>query len=294
MNIKILGTLLLLIISAEVVAQNTVNYNLYNYSLNLINPAFAGRERNTQLLINSRMQWTGVPDAPRTNTFALTIPFKNNLGIGLNVISDKIFVFNQTQVSLDISYQLQLSDEQQLLFGIKAQGNIYSGAIDQIKIATQNDAFFAEAVNKFSPNFSVGAAIVHEDYTLHAVIKGVLFDNRYKDMQGLKKKNRLDIAFGGLYNLPIDDRFTLVPSILVNIAPGAPLAFDLNNTLKINDKHQVGLSYSWNNSLQLNGLIGISKWLKMGYGYTHYTNEISSYQSGSHELMLLCNMDTIF
>ncbi|WBX72549.1 PorP/SprF family type IX secretion system membrane protein [Tenacibaculum pacificus] len=150
-----------LILTLCVYSQNNVNYSLYNYNLNLINPAFAGQENKTSILINSKTQWAGIPDAPKTSTISLNIPLKENIGIALNIINDKIFIFNQTQISLDASYKLKVSENHQVLFGIKAQANLYSGEFNTIKTEVENDAFFAESINNFSPNFAFGTALIH-------------------------------------------------------------------------------------------------------------------------------------
>lgn len=293
MRLKNIFFLLLLTATTVTFAQNKIGYSLYNYSLNLVNPAFAGQEKATELLINSRMQWSGLPDAPKTNTFSLNVPLKNNLGLGINVINDKIFVFNQTQIALDVSYKLPLSDENNLLFGIKAKGNIYTGAINTVTVETDGDNFFAEAVNSFSPNFSVGSAIVNDSYFAHLSINTLLIDNRYESKNNSKNTNRLNLSFGGGYSFPLTNDLSLTPSTLVTIVQGAPMAFDVNTTLEIKEKHNVGLSYSWNNSVQINGLASVTNWFKVGYGYSLYTNELSSYQNGTHEFLAIFNLDDI-
>lgn len=294
MFLKKIILVIITINSFVVFGQNDVDYSLYNYSLNLINPAFAGQKNNTELLINSKMQWVGIKDAPRTSTFSLNIPFKSGLGVGFSVINDKISVFNQTKVALDFSYKVKLTNDHDLQFGLKALGNIYSGDINTIKTEDQNDVFFAESVNKFSPNFTIGGAIVHENYYTHLSINNLLTDDRYESVKNSKNTNRFNVSLGGGYTFELNNSLKLTPSTLVRIEEGTPMSFDVNGTLEINDKHNVGLSYFWNNSIQLNGLASVSNWIKLGYGYRLYINNLSSEQSGTHEFIALFNMDDIF
>lgn len=294
MFLKKIILVIITINSFVVFGQNDVDYSLYNYSLNLINPAFAGQKNNTELLINSKMQWVGIKDAPRTSTFSLNIPFKSGLGVGLSVINDKISVFNQTKVALDFSYKVKLTKDHDLQFGLKALGNIYSGDINTIKTEDQNDVFFNEAISNFSPNFTIGGAIVHENYYTHLSINNLLTDDRYESVKNSKNTNRFNVSLGGGYTFELNNSLKLTPSTLVRIEEGTPMSFDVNGTLEINDKHNVGLSYFWNNSIQLNGLASVSNWIKLGYGYRLYINNLSSEQSGTHEFIALFNMDDIF
>ena len=294
MFLKKIILLFIIVNSCNLIAQNSIDYSLYNYSLNLINPAFAGQKSNTELLINSKTQWVGVDDAPRTMSFSLNMPFKKKLGVGVNVINDKIFIFNQTTVALDFSYKVKITSDHDLQFGLKVQGNIYNAEINKIKTEQQNDVFFAEAVNKFSPNFTVGVAIVHEDYYTHISIINILIDDRYKRLNTSENSNLFNVFLGGGYTFELNNNLKLTPSTLVRIEEGTPMSFDVNGTLEINKKYNLGLSYFWNNSLQINGLVSIYNWIKLGYGYRLYTNYLSSEQSGTHEFIALFNMDVIF
>lgn len=291
---KILLVVLVAINSYTILAQNNVNYSLYNYSLNLVNPSFAGQKSNTEFLVNSRIQWVGISESPKTNTFSLNVPFNSGIGVGFSIINDKIFVFNQTRVALDFSYKLKFSEELDLQFGIKAQGNIYSGEINKIKTEESNDVFFNEEINKFSPNFSIGGAIVHEKYFTHLSINNILKDTRYGDFNSSKNIKRFNVRLGGGYTFDLNNSLTLKPSTIIFIEEGTPLFFDVNTSLEFNKRYQVGVSYSWNNSVQINGLIAASKWIQLGYGYSLYINDLSSHQNGTHEFMMLFNMDEIF
>lgn len=275
-------------------SQNKVSYSLYNYNLNLINPAFAGQKNHTSILINSKSQWVGIPDAPKTNTISLNIPLNEHVGAGLNIINDKVFIFNQTQISLDASYKLKVSDNHNLLFGIRGQANLYSGDFNTIKTEVNNDAFFAESINTFSPNFSIGTALIHESYYIHTTINTLLIDDRYKELNNSKKEKKLNMNIGGGYIIKLNDYLKLTPSTLITIVQGTPLVFDLNTDIEIKEKYNLGLSYSFNNSIQINGKITTTEWIDLGYGYSMYTNKISPYQSGTHEFFALFNLDTIF
>ena len=50
---------------------------------------------------------------------------QNNVGLGLSVVSDKVFIEQQTFAYVDFSYKLDM-ESTQLYLGLKAGGNFYN------------------------------------------------------------------------------------------------------------------------------------------------------------------------
>ena len=102
-----------------------VNYALFRYHLNLINPAAAGTQGAAYLNLGVRNQWQGVADAPQSFSLHYNAPQKNErVGLGINVNNDKTFVEQQTQAFVDFSYRLPLGDEKAVYLG-KRWGNCF-------------------------------------------------------------------------------------------------------------------------------------------------------------------------
>ena len=83
---------LIVILPLFTFSQQESYYSLYRYNMNVINPAFAGAEAANMLSFTSRSQWASVQDAPRTLAFAYSTARENNVGLGLSIVSDKVFV----------------------------------------------------------------------------------------------------------------------------------------------------------------------------------------------------------
>ena len=75
--------------------------SLYNFNMNLINPAFAGSEGSHVFSLTSRNQWNTIEDSPQTTGFSYSFARSNNVGLGVSIISDKIFIENQTMITID-------------------------------------------------------------------------------------------------------------------------------------------------------------------------------------------------
>ncbi len=76
--------------------------------MNVINPAYAGSQEAPEFNVVYRSQWLGVDDAPRTATFVYSTALGNNLGLAITAMNDRVFILDQTDLAVDISYKLQM------------------------------------------------------------------------------------------------------------------------------------------------------------------------------------------
>ncbi len=267
-------------------SQQKIDYSLYNYSLSLINPAFSG-QNNTEVVFNSKMQWVGIEGAPSIQMVSANTPIYKNLGVGLSLENNQTYIFRQTAIALGASYKVQLSKESHLLFGLKSIFRFNKGDLNSIPTNDENDKFFTGTENRFSPNFDCGLAWVNENYFAHLKV-GNLIKNK---IEGSVQSSRMFFGFGGGATIAVNDNIDFVPSTYFRVSEGIPFELDLNVSFEFNKKYRASLSYFLKNSLQISGLIPIYKWFAVGYGYTLYTTELSVEQKGTHQLMLVINLD---
>ena len=78
----------------------------------------------------------------------------------------------------------------------------------------------------------------------------------------------------------------LKPSILVKSVDGAPIEFDFNANLILDDKLWIGVSYRSFDALSLLLDIQLSAQFKLGYAYDYTLSELSQATTGSHEILL--------
>ena len=95
-------------------------YTLYRYNMNVINPAYAGALGKNVFAFTSRRQWSSMQDAPSTLAFSYSSERENNVGLGLSVVSDKVFIEQQTFAYVDFSYKLDM-ESTQLYLGLKGE-----------------------------------------------------------------------------------------------------------------------------------------------------------------------------
>ena len=85
------------------------------------NPAFTGAN-GAFISVNSRNQWSGIDDAPRTNYLIYHLPQKEKVSLGFTAQNDRVFIENKTHFTIDYNYKLQLTENQFVYLGLKGGG----------------------------------------------------------------------------------------------------------------------------------------------------------------------------
>jgi type IX secretion system PorP/SprF family membrane protein len=76
------------------------------------------------------------------------------------------------------------------------------------------------------------------------------------------------------------------PSFLIRYEGNAPIQYDLNLNVLINDIFWLGASYRSSDAVVAIFEYQISKKLRIGYSYDYSIGKLSDYNSGSHEIMI--------
>ena len=262
-------TITLGILSTSIVSgQQDPNFTLYNFNMNIINPAFAGIKDSPELNLVYRNQFLGIDDSPRTISMAYSKAMGKNLGLGVSVINDRVFVLTETDIAIDISYKLQLSEGTNLYFGLKAGGGFTN--IDLTKSnAPGNDPLFTQNQSFFNPHIGAGLNIQNEKFYISISTPNFLRGDRY-EKQGNIPSAAVDQAhfyLGGGYNIRLNDNLVLTPRVMMRAVEGAPSSYDLGSSLEIQEKFIAGANYRVDETISLYGLFQVIDRLKLGAAY---------------------------
>ena len=251
-------------------SQQESYYSLYNYNMQVINPAYAGAEADLLFSFINRSQWESLDDSPKTMAFSLSSKRKNNVGFGLSVVSDKVFVEKQTFAYLDFSYLLDMG-KTKIFLGLKGGGNFYrASSLDVEDYNLTIDPAQGE-LSIFNPNVGAGLYIKNKIYWFSVSIPR-LFNVKRNDDLSLGAKDRVHSYVGGGFDLPISKSLTFKPMIMLRKVKSLPLSKDIGGFLSILNKFDIGISHRSNSSFSAMTLVKISKRLDIGYAYESPTN----------------------
>lgn len=137
--------------------QLTPYSNQYMLNPQAINPAFAGNRGILNLTAFYRKQWVGVKGSPETISLAADIPFSNNkMGLGLNIMNDKLGVTRETQFSSSYAYKIAMK-KGTLSFGLSAGLVMTNTAWSDLVVIDPGDEFLLVDSKVFLvPTFSFG------------------------------------------------------------------------------------------------------------------------------------------
>jgi type IX secretion system PorP/SprF family membrane protein len=274
-------------------AQQQPNYALYRYTMNVINPAYAGADGMTSLTTNFRNQWVGVQDAPETQTFFFATPLNDKVGIGLSIVNDQIFVENNTAITIDFSYKLPVSETTNLFLGLKAGGSSYN--VNRNGLANLDfpqDPALGNLDTGFRPSIGLGAYVLNDRYFVSLSVPNLLLGERINVDNGRLTTANQNAHFflSGGYNFDISSDWEFRPSTVLRLVGGLPLSADITAAFRYNGRFELGAVYrtdsAWAGTLMFN----LTDWMDLGYAYEGTSrSQLNNVSKGTHEIMVRFN-----
>lgn len=281
-------TFALLITSTKAEAQQDPNFTLYNFNMNIINPAFAGIKDSPELNLVYRSQYLGIDDAPRTISMAYSKAMGKNIGLGISVINDRVFVLDQTDIAIDISYKLQVGEGTNLYFGLKAGGGFTNIDLSRANNGG-NDPLFSQNQDFFNPHLGAGINIQNKKFYISISTPNFLRGERY-EKQGNTPSAAVDQShfyIGGGYNITLNENLTVTPRFMMRSVEGAPTSYDVGASLDIQERFLAGANYRIDETASIYGLFQIIDKVKLGAAYDITTSDVNLVNdNGSLEFIL--------
>ena len=269
-------------------AQQEPQYTQYMYNIGSFNPAYVGSVESAEFSGLYRAQWVDIPGAPRNIRFGANIPFSNEkMGLGFNVVSDVLGPSTQTFIDVAYSYQIKMSDDSWLSFGIDAGGSILD--LDFSKGNFQNPGeplIGGENFNQFYPTIGAGLFMYGEQWYAGLSIPNFLTLGIYEAELESVVDNDLQYNIIGGYIFDISDRTKFKPAVLLNYLPGIPVNFNLSANFLFLDALTLGANYRINNSISGVAGLQVSNSIFFGYSYDYNTNGLGEFAGASHEAIV--------
>lgn len=284
--------------SGVLMAQQDPQFTQFMNNKLMYNAGYAGTSGNVCGVLHFRQQWTSFPGAPQS--FALTADMKipeMPLGVGLNVMSDKIGPMQTLFVRVPVSFNMPLAGGT-LGLGLdlgmvqkqisntwitpdvdaidKSIPGLYDYGTNPDLNKTTYDVGFG-AFYQIPRKFYVGLSSTH----LPSQVLSVSSDVKYK----LTRHYYLMAGF----HYAIDPRNELIPNIMVRSDINATVV-DVNLSYMWDQKVIAGLTYRHTDAVA--PMIGYQHMTPTGlslkgvYSYDFTLSKIKGYSSGSHEITL--------
>lgn len=261
----------------------------YMFNGLVINPAYTGSRDALSLTALYRHQWAGFNGAPRTQSFFLHTPLKNQKSnFGGYVVHDRLGVSNHTMLYGTYAYRLDMEENGRLAFGLQGGFSLIQDRWTQITTDEAGDeAFMADSPTFIVPRFGTGIYYDTRRWYL-GLSAPFLLDIKNSDYQ-LYTKNSLNyrpiLLSGGLI-IKLNPELMLRPTFLMKFIQESPAQFDLNMNLVIRDALWIGASYRTGDAIVALLEYQINPQFRIGYSFDYSLSELRNFNSGSHEFML--------
>lgn len=269
--------------------QQDPEFTQYNFNTQIINPAYAGTWKSLGFLVLGRHQWAGMEGAPQTYTFSLQSNTRNNkVGLGLNLVSDKIGMEKRLSLSGDYSYGFQVSENSLLRLGLKVGVSNYQNNLSEyIQFPGEPDPTLQGDIdNHYMPSFGVGAFLQSEKYYIGFSIPKLLentIENNYNNLTQNEIRHFFLIA-GYVFNL--SEFLQFKPTFLSKASIGVPVQFDITANFLLGEKVWLGATYRTSDTYGFIAQWIFDKKLRIGYGFDFTTSKLQHFNKGTHEVMI--------
>jgi len=285
----------------SVSAQQDPEYTHYMYNMSVVNPAYAS---GTPSMLNLgglyRTQWVGAVGAPKTFTFFGHSALSDKVEVGLSLVSDDIGdgAKKENNVYADFAYVLDLGKKNKLSLGLKAGVSSMQTNFNGFVLQSGNadtDMAFAEDVNVTKPNIGVGAYYFRDNLYVGLSVPNVLKSKHIEEKSGINAfgSENIHTFLTAGYVFQINDMLKLKPAFMSKFVKGAPVSLDLTANVLYNEKFELGAAYRIDDSVSALVNINITPSLRVGYSYDYTLTNLGQFNSGTHEIMLLFDLDLL-
>jgi type IX secretion system PorP/SprF family membrane protein len=285
----------IILISFQGMSQQDPLYTQYMYNMSVLNPAYATDDPGMLRLGGLyRSQWVGIDGAPSTANFFAHTPISERVELGLSIVHDEIGDWvKENNITADFAYVLPLNETNKLSLGIKGGLTTFDANISGLILNQLDDPAFRENINEIFPVVGVGAYFFGEKYYVGLSAPNLLTSKHLENKQGLTALGEENIHYfvTGGYVFDINEDFKLKPAFMARGVQGAPLSVDITANVLMFNRLEAGVGYRFGDAIT--GLVNfaITPQLRVGYAYDRTTSNLGDYNDGTHEFLLLFDLD---
>lgn len=277
-------------------AQQDPQFTQYMYNMSVINPAYATDDIETINLGGIyRSQWVGLEGAPTTASFFAHTPMGKKVEMGFSIVNDDIGnIVSETNAYIDFAYVLSLGETSKLSLGLKAGATFFNTDFGGLVFTDDTpDASFAENISRTLPNVGAGLFFFDKHYYVGLSTPNFLKGDHIESEDGryYKAVEDLHYFFTGGYVFDLNENVKFKPAFMTKMVYDTPLSLDLTANFLFNARVEIGAGYRVGDSFS--GLFNfrLSPSLRVGYAYDRTFSNLGKFNSGSHEILVLFDIN---
>ncbi|RKS44935.1 type IX secretion system PorP/SprF family membrane protein [Gillisia mitskevichiae] len=285
----------IILISFQGMSQQDPLYTQYMYNMSVLNPAYATDDPGMLKLGGIyRSQWVGIDGAPSTASFFAHTPVSERVELGISIVHDEVGDWvKENNITADFAYVLPLNESNKLSLGIKGGLTTFDANISGLTLNQLNDPAFNDNLNEIFPVVGVGAYFFGDKYYVGLSAPNLLTSKHLENNQGIRDLGEENIHYfvTGGYVFDINEDFKLKPAFMARGVQGAPLSVDITANVLMFNRLEAGIGYRFGDAVT--GLVNfaVTPQIRVGYAYDRTTSNLGDYNDGTHEFLLLFDLD---
>ncbi|MEL6535096.1 MAG: type IX secretion system membrane protein PorP/SprF [Bacteroidota bacterium] len=268
-------------------------YSQYMFNGMLINPAYAGYQKQLNATIQYRDQWVNFEGAPNIQTLSVHAGLPDRkIGVGALLYRDQVGIHEDLAFYGFYTYQVNFLVGT-LSLGLQGGFNYRTDRFDLLNEADPGDPLTGVGqVRFFKPNFGTGAYFYNEKFFAGLSVPYLLATPVFELSEVLSEVRdaRNYYLMGGMV-IDIADNLRYRPTVLVRAQDGSPLGIDINNSLIIHDKVFFGVGWRSGDAVFATFETQLNDNWRFGYSFDFLTSDIRDFATGSHEFMVSYRMN---
>lgn len=275
-------------------AQQDPQYTQYMYNTQVVNPAYAGSRGSLDFAALYRSQWVGLEGAPKTGTFTVNSPIgvAENMGLGLSIVSEELGPARESNINIDYSYSINVSETYKLAFGLKAGIDVLDVDFTLLNVFNEGDVFENNIDNRLQPQIGAGVYYYSDRFYAGLSVPNFLNSKHFDESEigptsaQTIAAERLHYFFITGYVFDLNDNLKFKPALLSKLVSGSPLQVDISANFLINEKFTLGGAYRWDAAFS--GMVGFqaTEGLFLGMAYDRETTDLQQFNDGSWEFFI--------
>lgn len=295
---KLLKLFFFLLVTLQSTAQHDPIFTQYMFNGQIHNPAYAGMWEKIGFTALVREQWAGINRAPLTEAISFHTPLNNeSVGLGLNIINDTYGRQQTLSVLADYSYEIFLTPQRRLRFGIKFGFVNYKNPLTEYELYPDNefDRAFSEDIDlSFLPNFGIGAFLYEDNYYVGLSIPKLVENDFVNNFQNYSTKTEIRTLYlngGYVFQSYTGNKLVFKPTAMIRASWNERIQWDLAANVLLMEQLWLGVMNRSGNAVCATMQWMFNNNMRVGFAMDITYNDIFPYQNGTFEFTIGYDVD---